>query len=113
METKGFEHSSDTALTDQTGIRQELEQLRLEVERLQALRPTPKADDSDLAEEPDKGHSDEPQASNPAESRPAPHRRRLRLILLGAIAVLLCVGGSKLSLMRAPTMRRWTGISIR
>ena len=65
MEINKFEHGTDTALTDQNGIRQELKQLRLEAGRLQALRPTPEADDSDLAEEADNGHSDEPQASNP------------------------------------------------
>jgi membrane fusion protein, multidrug efflux system len=93
METKGFEHGTATALTDQNGIRQGLEQLRLEVERLHGLRSTPEADDSDLAEEADNGHSDQPQARNPAESRPAPRRRRLRLILLGVVAASLSVGG--------------------
>jgi membrane fusion protein, multidrug efflux system len=93
METKGFEHGTATALTDQNGIRQGLEQLLLEVERLHGLRSTPEADDSDLAEEADNGHSDQPQARNPAESRPAPRRRRLRLILLGVVAASLSVGG--------------------
>ena len=96
METRGFEHGTDTALTDQNGIRQELKQLRLEIERLQALRPTPESEDSDAANDADDRHSDEPQPSNPAETRPAPRRCRLRLILLGAIAVLLCGGGFKL-----------------
>ena len=96
METKGFEHGTDTALADQNGIRQQLTQLRLELDRLQALQPTPDADDPDLANDADDRHRDEPQPSNPAESRPAPQRRRLRVILLGAIAVLLCVGGFKL-----------------
>ena len=93
METKGFEHGTDMALTDQSGIRQELTQLRLELERLQALRLTPEADDPDLANDADDRHSDEPQPNNPAESRPAPHRGRLRVILLGVVAVLLSVGG--------------------
>lgn len=93
METKRFEHGTDTALTDQNAIRQELTQLRLELDRLQALRPTPEADDPDLANDADDRHSDEPQPHNPAEGRPAPHRRRLRVILLSVVAVLLSVGG--------------------
>ena len=39
MEINKFEHGTDTALTDQNGIRQELKQLRLEVGRRQPCDP--------------------------------------------------------------------------
>ena len=88
-----FNHGTDTDLEDQNGVRQQLERLQLELERLRGLRSHPQADGSDLADEADNRHSDEPEASNPTESRRAPHMRPLRLISLGLVAVLLSVGG--------------------
>jgi acetyl/propionyl-CoA carboxylase alpha subunit len=106
MNTDGFKHATDTAVTsvqfgpsvegaqareasapgDQEEIRDELRKLRLELKRLRALERTPQSDDWEDEEEQDQ---DSLPSSHPVSTR----RRSVRWAFAMGLAVLLCVGG--------------------
>lgn len=76
----------------QNELHQEIRQLRLELERLQALQRAPQSEDVDVSEQAEDEQGDDPQASSPAD-RGSPRWLLIRLIIAAALAVLLSAGG--------------------
>ena len=83
----------------QTGLHDEVERLRLEVEHLldgqKALQRTPQSNDAKVAEEVEKHEGDDSSTRNPAGRRGVLSRRPVRIVLALVVAALLCVGGTR------------------
>src|ERR1700691_1130940 len=81
----------------QTGLHDEVERLRLEVEHLldqqKALQRTPQPEDTKVAEKVEDHEGDDSSKRDPAGRRGALSRRPVRLVLVLVAAALLCVGG--------------------
>jgi membrane fusion protein (multidrug efflux system) len=117
MNINGSAHTADTRMTpgqstsnldvahpteasvseEQKDLYEEVDRLRLEVERLrgqqQALQRTPESNDTYLDDEVKNQQSDDSNTKDPAGRRRVLHRRPVRLILALVIAAILCAGG--------------------
>jgi membrane fusion protein (multidrug efflux system) len=117
MDMNGFEHAADTGMTpgkstsnlnrahptessvseEQNGLYEEVERLRLEVERLlheqQAFKRTPPSNDTRVDDNAEHQESDDSNIKDPADRGRVLHRRPVRLILALVIAAILCAGG--------------------
>ena len=82
---------------EQKSLHEDVERLRLEVERLldqqKALQKTPQSNDTKVDDEAEKQAGDDSSKRDPAGRRGVLSRRPVRLILVVVIAVLLCAGG--------------------
>jgi hypothetical protein len=80
----------------QNGLHDEVERLRLEVERLRdeqkALQRTPQSNDLD-ADEVEDHEADDSNARDPADRRGVLHRRPVKLVLALVVAAITSVGG--------------------
>ena len=90
-------HRTDPSVPeDQHGLYEQVDRLRLEVERLrdqqQALQRTPQSNDLD-ADEVEDHEADDSNARDPADRRGVLHRRPLKLVLALVIAAMTSVGG--------------------
>ncbi len=83
---------------NQSGLHEEVERLRLEVESLldhqEALQRTPQANDIRVDHELEKDQSNDAHQKDPTNRGPV-RRRPLRLVLALVAAALLCVGGTR------------------
>ena len=79
------------------GVSEEVEQLRLEVERLrdqwQALRRTPPSSDTQVDDDSEHEESDDSNTKQPANRGRVLRRRSVRLIAALIVAAMLCAGG--------------------
>src|SRR5216683_5027360 len=81
----------------QNGLHEQVERLRLEVERLRdeqkALQRTPQSNDLHVDDEVEDHEGDDSNARDPADRRGVLHRRPVKLVLALVVAAVLSVGG--------------------